>query len=151
MQGKDIENIIKEAYNNNSNNNSNNITLQFLYNLQLKFQKEICSKDSKISYKDDVNTLPIDNANLFQFHCLSLLEEIGELVKSDKRWKNYRNTKYDKGNKLEEISDCFIVLLNICIFSGFSDKEIENAILNKMLNNFDRIYKEKVDANGNNS
>lgn len=134
MQGKDIENIIK-----NISQDENGMKFNFLYNLQKKFQEEVCNK---IGYYDEkISELPTNNVRAYQYHCMCLLEELGELVKSDKRWKNFRNDKYDKDNKLEEIADCFIVLYNICLFSGFSDKEIEQAIFDKILGNFDRIYK----------
>ena len=70
---------------------------------------------------------------------LALMEETGELVKSDKRWKNYRNTHYDKSNKLEELSDCFITLFNIAMYSGISSEELELALTKKMDENIERI------------
>lgn len=115
------------------------VTFDFLYNLQLGFQKEVCNK-AKYKQEISVDKLPLDNVELFQFHCLALLEEIGELVKSDKRWKNFRNKNYDKANKTEEIADCFIVLMNICIYSGITSDEMVSTLVDKMLDNFDRLY-----------
>ena len=69
-----------------------------------------------------------------------MLEEIGELVKSDKRWKNFRNNKFDRDNKLEELCDCFITLMNITMFSGFSCEEVEEAVANKIDENYERCF-----------
>ena len=54
--------------------------------------------------------LPIDHPQLASYHIQQLISEIGEVLDADKRWKNMRNDKYDKDNKLDEIADCFIVL-----------------------------------------
>lgn len=144
MQGKEIEEILKEV-NMQTNLDEKIVSLNFLYRLQTRFQNEICNK---IGYNGEkIMELPVDKPDIFQCQCLMLLEEIGELVKSDKRWKNFRNEKYDKTNKLEEIADCFIVLFNICLFSDFDCSEVEQAIMDKMIGNFARIYKEKCDKN----
>ena len=68
-----------------------------------------------------------------------LMEETGELVTSDKRWKNHRNTHYDKSNKLEELSDCFITLFNVAMYSGISAEELGLALTKKMDENIKRI------------
>lgn len=52
---------------------------------------------------------------------------------------NYRNDKFDKDAKLEELADCFIELLNIAMFSNFSAKELSQAIENKI-----EIVKERI-------
>lgn len=110
------------------------------YNRQLDFQKKICSN---IGYGDaKISTLPDDNVEIAKYHLLALTEEVGELVKSDKRWKNYRNNHYDKDNKLEELSDCFITLFNIAIYSDISANELKEALTNKMNKNFARIANE---------
>ena len=54
------------------------------------------------------------------------------MLESDKRWKNFRNEKYDKAGKLEEIADCFIVLMNVAMFSGFGACELYDAIADKI-------------------
>lgn len=110
------------------------------YHRQLKFQKKICNN---IGYGlAETSDLPDDNVEIAKYHLLALSEEVGELIKSDKRWKNYRNTHYDKENKLEEISDCFITLFNIAIFSGISADELEIALDKKMSENNDRLQEE---------
>lgn len=116
--------------------NGKNKTLEECYDEQVKFQKEVAKK---YGYNVDVKNIPEDNIEVAKYHMLALLEEAGELVKSDKRWKNYRNTYYDKQNKLEELSDCIITLLNVAMFSGISGKELAEALETKMNENYNRI------------
>ena len=106
------------------------------FNDQVAFQKEV---NEKFGYNAKVENIPEDNVDVAKYHMLALMEETGELVKSDKRWKNYRNTHYDKSNKLEELSDCFITLFNIAMYSGISDEELELALTKKMDENIKRI------------
>ena len=73
-------------------------------------------------------SLPNDNVSLSSYHIQQLVSEIGEVLAADKRWKNIRNDKYDSENKLEEIADCFIVLMNIAIFSGIDAETLEKAM-----------------------
>lgn len=113
---------------------------QTFYNKQLDFQKKIAAIYGYKNLKQE-EKLPTDNVDVASYHMLALLEEAGELVKSDKRWKNFRNQHYDKKNKLEEIADCIITLFNICIFSGISAEELESALFNKMQENDERIAK----------
>ena len=116
--------------------NGKNKTLEECYDEQVKFQKEVAKK---YGYNVDVKNIPEDNIEVAKYHMLALLEEAGELVKSDKRWKNYRNTHYDKQNKLEELSDCIITLFNVAMFSGISGKELAEALETKMNENYNRI------------
>lgn len=116
--------------------NGKNKTLEECYDEQVKFQKEVVKK---YGYNVDVKNIPEDNIEVAKYHMLALLEEAGELVKSDKRWKNYRNTYYDKQNKLDELSDCIITLFNVAMFSGISGKELAEALETKMNENYNRI------------
>ena len=111
-------------------------TLKSLYCKQIEFQNEICKNKP---YEFEVNSLPEDNIKGFSFHVQQLMSEIGEVLSSDKRWKNFRNNKLDINNKKEEIADCFIVLMNVAIFSGFSAEELEECILDKIEKNFERL------------
>lgn len=88
---------------------------------------------------EKVESLPADNTELCSYHLLQLISEIGEVLESDKRWKNFRNKKYEKEHKLDEIADCFIVLMNIAIFSGFESNDIYKAIERKIKMVRDRI------------
>lgn len=106
------------------------------FNDQVTFQKEV---NEKFGYNAKVENIPEDNVEVAKYHMLALMEETGELAKSDKRWKNYRNTHYDKSNKLEELSDCFITLFNVAMYSGISAEELELALTKKMDENIKRI------------
>lgn len=118
----------------------NHGSLMGFYNTQMNFQMNVINKYGYEGVSsEDIKSLPIDNVSIAKYHMLALMEEVGELVKSDKRWKNFRNTHYDKDNKLEEISDCFITLLNICLYSGISSEELADAIVKKMMHNDERI------------
>lgn len=102
-----------------------------IYDKQIEFQNTILD-----TYNFGVGEiLPQDSIDGFSYHIQQLMSEIGEILSADKRWKNIRNGKYDKENKREEIADCFIVLMNIAMFSGFTGKEIEDAIISKIEKN----------------
>lgn len=88
-------------------------------------------------------TLPVDDVKLTSYHVQQLMSEIGEVLDADKRWKNFRNEKYDRGGKCEEIADCFIVLMNIAMFSGLTAEELENIIYKKM-----KVFRERIENNG---
>lgn len=110
---------------------ANKITLEKLYNAQLNNQKLLLDKGAYYNISD-TKTVPCDDVDLFKYHITQLVSEIGEVLESDKRWKNYRNDKCDNDNKLEELADCFIELLNIAMYSNYSAKELEKAIENKI-------------------
>lgn len=111
-------------------------TFAGIYNMQINFQNKVVEK---APYDFEVKKLPDDNVKGFSFHTQQLVSEIGEVLSSDKRWKNYRNNKIDFENKKEEIADCFIVLMNIAIFSGLSAEDVENAIVDKINKNEQRV------------
>ena len=79
-------------------------------------------------FTDSHEPEPVDDPHLCSYHVQQLVSEIGEVLEADKRWKNFRNDKYDRDAKLDEIADCFIVLMNISMFSGFSADDVANAI-----------------------
>lgn len=88
-------------------------------------------------------TLPVDDVVLCFYHVQQLVSEIGEILDADKRWKNFRNAKYDKAGKVEEIADCFIVLMNVAMFSGVSGQEMAAAIGKKLGVISQRVESEK--------
>lgn len=106
-----------------------------LYTRQKELQNKMVHDGLYDNYVDYVtkNTvqLPFDHPKVASYHIQQLISEIGEVLDADKRWKNMRNDKYDKEAKLDEIADCFIVMLNIALFSGYSAEEIEQAIFEK--------------------
>lgn len=77
-------------------------------------------------------SLPYDSVQLCSYHVQQLVSEIGEVLDADKRWKNFRNEKYDPDAKLDEIADCMIVLMNIAIFSGFNATDVMSAVNTKL-------------------
>ena len=115
-------------------------TLEKLYNAQLLNQRLLFIKGAYDNFKHDTTkSVPCDDVSLSSYHIQQLMSEIGEVLECDKRWKNYRNDKFDKDAKLEELADCFIELLNIAMFSNFSAKELSQAIENKI-----EIVKERI-------
>ena len=83
--------------------------------------------------------LPVDSPALSSYHVQHLMSEIGEVLDADKRWKNFRNEKYDKAAKMDELADCFIVLMNICMYSDINAGELELTIMNKQDTVKDRV------------
>ena len=113
-----------------------------LYEMQLKNQQELLNKGKYENYTLSTlmfDKLPKDDISLFSYHIQQLQSEIGELLHSDRRWKNFRKHNIDTENKKEEIADCFIVLMNIAIFSGICSDELYNSINEKI-----RIVSERV-------
>lgn len=96
-----------------------------LFDLQSDFQTKLTGIDS----------LPKDDIDLFQYHMSAMTEELGEVLRADKRWKTHRNTHYDPGNKLEELADVFITAINLSLFSGFTADNIRLAITAKITEN----------------
>ena len=83
--------------------------------------------------------LPFDDPKRFQYHMNAMVEELGEVLKADKRWKTHRNTTFNREEKLDELSDCFITLLNIALWSNFTQDELLDGIDRKIAENFERI------------
>jgi NTP pyrophosphatase (non-canonical NTP hydrolase) len=110
--------------------------LSTLFEAQSAFQKKVTGID-----------LPQDDVKWFQYHTNAMTEEMGELLKSDKRWKTHRNTNYDPMNKLEEIADVFITTMNIALFSGFCAADVSDAILKKILENVCKLRRNSDDSN----
>ena len=85
---------------------------------------------------------PFDSPELFSHHLLGLITEVGEIAQADKRWKkNGRNKFYDRENKIEEIADAFIFLINVCLYSDISSDEFIKEVEKKIDINISR-YKE---------
>ena len=84
---------------------------------------------------------PGDNLEQFSYHIQAMVEELGEVVKADKRWKTHRNERFLVEEKLDEIADVFITAMNIAMHSGFDSETIEKAISDKIQRNFERLQK----------
>lgn len=114
-------------------NNPGDVTLLELFKAQIKTQNNLILKGAYDRFKNPSTTeAPTDDVGLFSYHIQQLMSEIGEVLDADKRWKSHRNDKHDKQQKLEEIADCFVVLMNIAMFSGFSGEDLANAVSEKL-------------------
>ena len=109
-----------------------------MFEKQAENQRNMFKKGMYYDFSDnpaidgEYTELPLDDPKLCSYHVQQLVSEIGEVLEADKRWKNFRNDAYDKDEKLREIADCFIVLMNIAMFSGFDSKDVYMAICDKI-------------------
>lgn len=105
------------------------MTFKELFNSQLMNQLIMLQRNM---YDSQSCALPCDDIKLMSYHVQGLVAEIGELLAADKRWKNFRNTKYSQEEKLEEIADCFIMLMNVAMFSNIDAQTLEKSIAAKI-------------------
>lgn len=116
------------------------LTLQDLFNKQMANQSKMLQDGMYDIFKfESTHSIPVDDVKLMSYHIQQLMSEIGEVLDADKRWKNFRNQKYDENAKLEEIADCFIVMMNIAMFSGFDGNQLVDAIDKKLTKVSERI------------
>lgn len=88
--------------------------------------------------------VPVDDPYRMAHHLLGMVSEIGEVSQADKRWKtNGRNRHYDKEEKLLEIADVFIYLVNVCLYSEIPAEHFASAVIQKIRINKER-YEEKL-------
>lgn len=106
----------------------NNDDFKSLYVAQTNFQKAITGAKC-----------PSDNLEQFKYHVLAMVEEMGEVMKADKRWKTHRNTRYEREEKIDEIADVFITAMNIAIHSGLTADDVEKSIKDKIKINNNRL------------
>ena len=117
----------------NIKSDSSKITFKDLYIQQSLNQQKMLKMGNYDNFKSEETAIvPCDDVKLFSYHMQQLTSELGEVLQSDKRWKNMRNIEFDKSNKVEEIADCFIVLMNVAMFSGVDSDDMVNSILNKL-------------------
>lgn len=116
-----------------------NKSFKQLFSEQIEFQNAVLNKCD--SQNEDL-VLPVDSVYWFKYHCLAMLEEMGEVLKADKRWKSHRNSRFEPEEKLDELADVFITTMNLCIFSGFTPEQVEQAVKNKIDENFERLENE---------
>ena len=115
-------------------------SLNDLFTCQMKNQDKFLRSGIYDRFKDKATmTVPVDDVGLASYHIQQLMSEIGEVLEADKRWKSHRNDKNDKDGKLEELADCFIVLMNMVMFSGFDGNDLEEAIEKKLKKVSDRF------------
>lgn len=101
-----------------------------MFNAQYELQKLITGIDK-----------PVDSVKDFHYSMTALVTEIGEVFSADKRWKTHRNDKYNRVNKLEELTDCMAFLVNAIIYSGFDPYEFYTAFVEKHKVNMARLEK----------
>lgn len=119
---------------------NNSLTFQDLFSFQMANQFKMLRDGMYDEFKfESTTSIPVDDVKLMSYHIQQLMSEIGEILDADKRWKNFRNQKYDENAKLEEIADCFIVLMNVAMFSGFDGVQLTEAIKTKMTKVSERI------------
>ena len=111
-----------------------NKSFEKLFSEQEKFQKLI----------EGVN--PHDNPVKFEYHIAAMVEELGEVLKADKRWKTHRNTTFIAEEKLDEIADVFITAINLALWSGFNVDMVIRALNNKISENFKRWEDKQKDV-----
>ena len=122
------------------NGKTNNLTLNDLFVQQMMNQDKMLQDGMYDDYKmSSTECVPVDDVRLASYHVQHLVSEIGEVLDADKRWKNFRNEKYDKDAKVEELADCFIVLMNIAMYSDIDAPELSKAIYNKIKKVSDRV------------
>jgi len=107
-------------------------SLKSLYEAQRAYQQIVVGK---LATKD--------NPELFKYHMCAIVEELGELLKADKRWKTHRNSTYDLAEKMEELADVFITVLNLAIFSGIDAEELFASVITKIQMNVEKLEVEK--------
>lgn len=108
-------------------------SIKCLFQKQIEFQKQITN----------LINLPDDVPQWYSYHMLAMIEELGEILKADKRWKTHRNERYVPEEKLEEIADVFITLMNICIFSGVDSEKLVQAVEYKIGENIKKLNEPK--------
>ena len=129
--------------------NTKELDFSDVFEKQAENQREMLKKGMYLNFSDMTKEqmylieLPIDDTKICSYHVQQLMSEIGELLDADKRWKNFRNTKNNQKDKLEELADCFIELMNIAMFSGYDYNNVLNAIAKKVNKVHSRISNEK--------
>lgn len=115
-------------------------SMEMVFNMQKEFQKMLG------------NEVPCDNPDMLAHHLLGLVTEIGEVAQADKRWKkNKRNDHYSYDEKLKEIADVFIFLINVCLYSNITSYQLINAVSDKIEENIERYKKAEEEQNDRDS
>lgn len=107
--------------------------------LKIMFEKQKLLQSVIEGFDNLPKDMPIIAHNNFSH----LVSEASEIFQLDDRWKHWKSNpkfdvKKDKEAKLEEIADAFHCLINICLYSGFDEKEVFEAFIKKNDINFER-------------
>lgn len=106
------------------------MTMDELFERQIEFQRKLTG----------MKILPCDSPFDFRDQVCLMAEEFGELVKTDKRWRNFDGSRRPvDGNKLDEIADVMIVAMNLAIFSGYNYADVVSAMNRKIMRNEGRL------------
>jgi hypothetical protein len=116
-----------------------NGNMKDLYAAQVAFQRLVESVAGDFP-------VPFDDPNKFQYHMTAMQEEMGEVLKADKRWKTHRNETFIPDEKLDEVSDMYICLFNISIWSGYDFETIMGAVANKINVNNERLATRRLNT-----
>jgi NTP pyrophosphatase (non-canonical NTP hydrolase) len=111
----------------NKNDGSGNGSFKSLFEAQKKFQSKVTGMGTSF--------LPTDNIHWFTYHICAMIEELGEVLRADKRWKTHRNATYEPNEKIEEIADVFITAYNLALFSNVDADTLYEAIAYKINEN----------------
>ena len=117
-----------------------------IFEKQQDFQREVLRKRGE---NKTAQQIPVDDIKWFSYHIQAMVEELGEVLKADKRWKTHRNKRYEKEEKLYEIVDVIITAFNLAMFSGFSAEDMYKALENKINENIEKLKKEETHENNN--
>lgn len=128
---------VLEEYN-GSHKHKRICSLSNLYKQQLDFQELVLLK-VQAEQGEPSFSVPHDDVRWFSYHIQAMVEELGEIMKADKRWKTHRNEAFNQIEKVDEIADMFITAMNIAIYSGLSAEELHDCILSKILENTKKI------------
>lgn len=112
--------------------------LEKLYEMQVKFQELVLAKQLQENGKPAI-ALPQDDVNWFSYHIQAMVEELGEVMKADKRWKTHRNERFEYDEKVDEIVDVFITAMNLAIYSGISAEQLVTSIVSKINENTEKL------------
>lgn len=103
-----------------------------LFNKQIEIQK--------IAF--DVN-LPEHKPELVRYFALGLMSEVGEVLQADKTWKPFNVGVCNGENVKEELADCYLFLMNLCLAEGFTAEQMIEMIRNKQEVVLQRIRRDK--------
>lgn len=111
--------------------------MEQIFEMQKQFQKTVTGE-----------LVPCDSVRWFQYHMTAMTEELGEVLKADKRWKTHRNAYYDKEEKDEELVDVFITALNLVLFSDLECEPFLDSVMAKIIENYKK-YQDGKDKEKN--
>lgn len=107
-------------------------SLKTLFKAQSAFQSKVTGEQ-----------VPVDSVKWFSYHMQGIMEELGEVLKADKRWKTHRNEAFDFENKREELADVFVTAINLALFSGIDAEEMYWAVIEKQNENHAKWLKKE--------